>query len=379
MIAPQPAGEPLRVLWLTSRPGTPSSVQPDLELARQLARAAIDVHIIAPADSCFAQAARQAGLTVVGYPPRGLLGRVGRQHVRSYCRAQDIQLVHLLDAFATVAVLPALSDAPVPVVARHARVGGVQRWNPMARLTVLHPRLDRVICTSEAARMALARRRSPASVTTIRPGYDLDWYDERPADLARLGIPADAFAIAVATDYRGRMGIEYIVDAAQWLPLDSRAHFLLIGAGHENRSVLERISRSPLRERFHLLGPRFDAPRITAACAVSVRAALRGDDVPQAIMAAMACGVTPLMTDTGAAQELVEQGESGVIVPRRSARAIGEALAWLCAHPAACRTMGLAARARIAGGFSLAHAVASHQALYRELCASGRTQPGDRL
>lgn len=373
MIAPQPAGEPLRVLWLTSRPGTPSSVRPDLELARELARAAIDVHIIAPADSYYAQAAGQAGCTVIGYPPRGLLGREGRRHVRSYCHAQGIQLVHLLDTFATAVVLPALSDAPVPVVARQARTGGMQRWNPMARLTVLHPRLDRIICTSEAARRVLARRRSPASVTTIRPGYELGWYDERPVDLVRLGIPGDAFAIAVATDYRGRMGIEYIIDAAQWLPLDSRAHFLLIGAGHENRSVLERISRSPMREHFHLLGARFDAPRITAACAVTVRAALRGDAFPQAIMAAMACGVTPLMTDTGAARELVVQGETGILVPRRSARAIGEALAWLCAHPAERRAMGLAARARIAGRFNLAHALASHQALYRELCTPGQT------
>lgn len=357
----------MRVLWLTTRTGSPGSVRPDLELARALTRNGIEIHVIAPADSYCMQAAGEAGLEVIGFPPGGLKGRAGSRKLRSYCLDRDIELVHMFDPVATAAGIAALADSPLPLVARHARTGGMQKWNPLARVTVLHPRLARVVCTSEAGRAELARRRDPASVIMIHPGCEPAWYEDPPANLAALEIPADAFTVSVTTDYRARMGIEYIIDAAQWLPQASQGHFLLIGAGHETRSVLERIARSPWRENFHLLGPRVDAVRLTAACAVSVRAALRGEGLPQAIMAAMACGVPPLITDVGGGPELVVQGESGIIVRRRSARALGEALAWLYLNPAERHAMGRAARARMARDFPLARAVAAHLALYRDL------------
>lgn len=375
MTASRLTGKPSRVLWISSQPDPPSTVRPYLELARGLAGKGLEIHVMARIDSHAAEAARQARFPVIEFPPRGLLGRVGRWAVRKVCLDRDIGLVHLFDPVAMAAVVPALQDLPVPVVAHHARTGGVQRWNPIAQLTVLQRRIDRVICTSETGRAELARRRDPGSVVTILPGVDPSWYDAEPLNLARFSVPQGAFAIAVVADYHARHGIEYIVDSAQWLPLDGQAYFLLIGAGHENRFVLERIHRSPLRECFRLLGPRLDAPRITAACAVSVRATLGGDGLPQAVMEAMACGVPPVIAEAGAARELVSQGESGIIVTRRSPRALGEALAWLKEHPARRMAMGRAARERIHRELPLERAIDEHLALYRSLSGAVPATP----
>jgi glycosyltransferase involved in cell wall biosynthesis len=120
--------------------------------------------------------------------------------------------------------------------------------------------------------------------------------------------------------------------------------------------------------------------RITAACAVAVRGALGREGIPQTIIESMACGVPPVITDVGGARELVAQGESGIIVRRRSARAIGEALAWLYEHPAERRAMGQAARARIGAEFTLQRAVAQHLALYHALRAElDGSRRADRL
>ena len=379
MDARHPPGNPVRVLWLTSLDGSPTSVRLDIELARGLVRAGLELHWVAPEESRYAAAARQAGITGIGFPPRGLLGRAGARHLRSYCRDQEIALAHLLDPLATAVAVPALRDATVGLVARHAQTGGLRRWSPIARLTVLHPRLDRVVCTSEAGRAELARRRDPVSVVAIRPGIDAGGYADRPTNLARLGVPAGAFTIAVVADYATGKGIEYIVDSAQWLPPEANPHFLLAGAGHHTRSVLERISRSPWRGNFHLLGSRDDAWRIAAACDVAVRAAFRGEGVSPAILQSMACGVAPLIANAGAAHELVTSGESGIIVRRRSARAIGDALAWLYAHPAERLAMGEAARTRVTRAFRLDHAVEAHLGLYQELSGLQRTDAGDGL
>jgi L-malate glycosyltransferase len=367
MTASRHTGKPTRVLWISSQLDPPSSVRPYLELARGLARKGLEIHVMARVDSHAAQAAREAGFPVVEFPPRGLFGRFGRWAVRKVCLDREIGLVHLFDAVAMAAVVPSLRDLSVPVVAHHGRTGGVQRWNPIAHLTVLQQRIDRVICTSETAHAELAKRRDPASVITIPPGLDAGWYDAEPFNLARFSVPPGAFAIGVVADYHARLGIEYIVDSAQWLPLDGQAYFLLVGSGHENRFVLERIHRSPLRECFRLVGPRLDAPRITAACSVSVRAALGGDGLSQAVMESMACGVPPVITDAGAGGELVRQGECGIVVRQRSPRALGEALAWLKENPARRIAMGHAARERIRRELPLDRTIEAHFALYRSL------------
>jgi glycosyltransferase involved in cell wall biosynthesis len=368
MIEPPSARDPARVLWITSQPDTPSGVRPDLELARALAPAGFEIHVMARIGSHAAQAARHADLPVIEFPPRGLFGRLGRWAIHKVCVDRQIRLVHLFDPTAMAAAVPAVRDLPLPIVARHARTGGVQRWNPVARLTVLQRRINRVICTSEAARAELSRRRDPATVLKIPPGQDIAWYEGAPLNLLKLGVPPQAFPIAVVADYHPRHGIEYIIDAAEWLPTAAHAFFLIAGRGHENRFVLERIQRSPWRENFRLLGPRLDAPRLVAACAVSVRATLGGDGLPQAIMESMACGVPPVIADAKCAAELVTHGETGIIVRRRNARAIGEALSWMYEHPVERMAMGVAARARIEREFPLQRTVDAHLALYRRLC-----------
>jgi L-malate glycosyltransferase len=379
MVDAHQAGEQARVLWITAHSGTPSSVRPEVELGRGLAQAGVALRVIAPADSHCARAFAAAGLPVVGSLPRRWFGRRMDDWLREGCRGDGIEIVVLLDRLAVAAALPALRNLPVALVMRHDRTGGVQRWNPFARLSQLHPRINRVVCTFEAAREELARRRDPASVLTIYPGHSLDWYAAPPADLTRFGVPREAFPVAVVGNYRPRKGIEFVIDAAQWLPAAAPVHFLLVGAGLWNRGVLERIARSPLRERIHLLGHRGDAPCITAACAVAMRGAVGREGMPQTIIEAMACGVPPIVTDTGGARELVESGESGIIVRRRSARALGEALVWLLEHPAERRAMGAAARLRIAEHFSLTAAIEQHLQLYRQLRASRETAAAEHL
>jgi L-malate glycosyltransferase len=366
----------VRVLWITSSGGTPTSSRPDIALAAGLASAGVALRVIAPEGSHCARAVEDAGLRLAGTLPQRWWGRSLRTWLRNGCRADGIEIVHLLDRPAVSVALPALRDLPVAIVMRQDRTGGVQRWNPFARTAQLNPRINRVVCTCEAARAELAKRRDPGSVLTIHPGHRLDWYHEK-ADLQRLGIPPDALPVAVVSNYRPRKGIEYVIDAAQWLPLDTPVHFLLVGAGLANRSVLERVSRSPLSERFHLLGHREDAAQITSACAVAVRGAFRREGIPQTIVEAMASGVPPVIADTGGARELVGPGDAGIIVRRRSARAIGEALLWLLEHPDQRRAMGRAASTRIGEQFRVDQAVDQHLDLYRALRAELASRPPD--
>ena len=358
----------MRVLCLSSHSDTLNSIRPEAELFLGLQRAGVQLHVMTQGDSAYAAPMRAAGIRVVDFVPRRKFDLVGARFVRGYCREHGIQLLHLFNNKAIATGLLAARTLPVKIVTYRGQTGNVHRWDPVAWLTHLNPRIDRVVCVSDATRRDLARQRlDPDSVVTIYKGHDLAWYDAQPVDLAVLGIPPGAFTVSVVCNYRPRKGVEYIVESASYVPADAPVHFLLIGTGHENPSVLRRIGASPHPEHFHLLGHRRDAPALTAACSTSVLAATRREGLPKTVIESMAYAVPPIVTDVGGSPELVEHGSSGLVVPVCDARAIGEAIALLLADPERRAAMGRRARARIEREFNVRTTVAKHLALYREL------------
>ena len=93
---------------------------------------------------------------------------------------------------------------------RIAIVGNVSVLNPVSWMRFLNPRIDRIVCVCDAVRdfflqMGPAFLRPPASrLIRIYKGHSLDWYQEKPSDLERVGVPAGAFVVSVVANYRPR-------------------------------------------------------------------------------------------------------------------------------------------------------------------------------
>jgi len=358
----------MKVLWITSHGDTLNSIRPEAEIAIGLARSGVEMHVMTQAESPYAERMREAGVVHVPFVPKKKFDFAGARFIREYCVEHGIELMHLFNNNAIGTGLLAARGLPVKVVTYRGQTGNVHRWDPVAWLTHLNPRIDRIVCVSEATARDLARRRlDPSSVTAIYKGHDLAWYDVVPADLASLGVPQGAFTVAVVANYRPRKGIEYVVESAAFVPPGAPVHYLLVGSGHDNPAVRERIAASPLAANFHLLGHRRDAPAIAAACSTSVLAATKREGLPKTVIESMVFGVPPIVTDTGGSAELVADGDCGMVVPIKDPRAIGEAITWMLEHPAERAEMGRRARARIASHFNVRDTIRRHLELYREL------------
>lgn len=70
-----------------------------------------------------------------------------------------------------------------------------------------------------------------------------------------------------------------------------------------------------------------------------------------AYMEAMACGVPTIGTDAGGVHELIDHGESGLLVPPQSPEVLAEAIAMLADDPALCARFSKAGRARVVQDF----------------------------
>lgn len=359
----------MKVLWITSHGDTRNSIRPEAETLIGLALRGVDCEIMTQGDSVYRGEMESAGVRVIDFVPRRKFGVGEARFIRRHLMKGRHDIVHLFNNRAIATGIRAARDLPVKVITYRGQTGNIHRYDPVCWLTHLHPRVDRVVCVAEAVRRDMASRRlEPESCVTIYKGHDLAWYTDSAADLeAEFGIPGHAFVAGTVANFRPRKGIEVLIEASRYLPPDTPIHLLLVGAGMDHPTLSEAISRSPLANRIHRTGFRNDACSLIAACDCAVLPSTKREGLPKTVIEAMAYGVPPVVTDTGGSAELVENGESGLVVPPANAEALALAISHLVHDPSGARLMGEKARRRIDRHFNIRDTIDKTLSLYREV------------
>ena len=168
-----------------------------------------------------------------------------------------------------------------------------------------------------------------------------------------------------------RKGIRFLLEAAAQLkPRFPDLKVVLAGDGFE-RPELARLAESlGLGPDVTFLGwvPNTDLPPYYRAAAVSVIPSLEeGFGIPAA--EAMGCEVAVVASDAGGLPEVVEDGVTGLVVPRGDSTALAQAIGSLLADPERRRTMGQAGRARALRLFDWDRSAEQFEQIYREVGA----------
>jgi glycosyltransferase involved in cell wall biosynthesis len=231
-----------------------------------------------------------------------------------------------------------------------------------------------IICNAHAARAELtALGYHPRRWAIVPNGFDTDRYKPDPAVRATLraawGVPDDAPLIGLIARYDPLKDHAGFVRAAALLArCRPDAHFVLAGPGitPDNSALAGPIRAAGLGPVLHLLGPRDDVPQIMAALDIHTSASAYGEGFSNATGEAMACGVPCVVTDVGDSARVV--GDTGIVVPPRRPAALVAAWQTLIAcGPAGRAARGRAARARIAGHYSIERVAHQYEALYSAL------------
>jgi len=198
----------------------------------------------------------------------------------------------------------------------------------------------------------------PRGWVLIRNGVDpAQFKPDRSArdDVRReLGLSPEDLLIGLVARFDPMKDHSNFMAAARLVAQREKAvHFALVGKGIgcDNRSLAADLDRPPLAGRLHLLGERFDMPRLTAAFDVACSSSL-SEAFPNTVVEAMACGVFCVVTDAGDSAAIV--GETGVVVPPGNPDALSQGLLRAVAMgPAKRQTEGQAARERVIRNFGL--------------------------
>ena len=316
--------------------------------------------------------------TVVFPPWRKFLAYAQRAYsvrqLRKVIREAQPTLLHVNDIWWVPQTLRAAVDTGLPLVA-HVR----QEIEPPK---VRHYDLDKANLL-----LAVSRRIQDALVTggvsvervkTLYSGLELRRLAAESTPLAvraRFGIPADAPLLGTVGSLFPRKGYEVMLKALpSILSSFPAAHYLVIGTGeadHE-RKLRARVAALGLEGRVHFAGFQEAVYGVLAALAVYVHPALM-EGFGIAVLEAMAMERAVVATVTGGLPEIVQNGETGLLVPPGDAGALAEAVVALLSDPARAAAMGKAGRARVGALFSHGSMIQQLKAAYE--LALRRPQP----
>ena len=359
--------------------GQPSRI---LMLSLGLARRGHEVVIAAPAGSILAARAHQAGLETFE-EPRFLKSRhvlSGLRDSAALKRLLGSRRFDLVDAHGS-------QDLWASVLAR--RLGGhslplvFTRHNTKEVADHLFNRalyrraVDHLIVVSGSVldryrpfleRGDLSRER----ISVVHSSYWEDRFHGRvDGSAARRELCAGSGPDPLLIGVIGRLvpdkgGVHFLRAAARIAREFPNARFLFAGRGTEEEALKKAAADLGLSARVTFLGFREDVPEITAALDLSVLPSVDCDASSAVLKEAMAVGRPVVATSIGGAGEIVQEGETGLLVPPANPEALAGAMAAILRRPDRGRSMGVKGRDRVRSLFSQDRLVEGTLLAYRK-------------
>lgn len=311
-------------------------------------------------------------------------------------KQESIEILHTHGFYDSLfgVVAGRLSGIPVIASQRHLQLSDrrAHEWGTK----VIHRLAHRIVVNSSAIRDSIIRHGARANkIVVIRNGliesFTAPRIDEtfslrdfnkglnkqerlqsRHTICSELGLNSDVKMVGMVARLVEVKGHRYLLQAASQLAqVDPRVHFVLVGDGPLRSEIVNRIAQFGIANRVHLLGERQDAKSLVSAFDVAVLTSL-SEGLPNTVMEAMSQGVPVIATAVGGTLELINDNETGFLVPPANADALATQILFLLNNEKTCKAVAERGRQFIRSQFSMSRMVHSVEGLYDELLKEQR-------
>jgi len=209
----------------------------------------------------------------------------------------------------------------------------------------------------------------PARIKVIPNGIALAELDRADRGIVRreFGISSEAPLLGTIGRLHPQKGVDLLLRALRELKGQFPAlKTLIVGEGPALPALRALASDLGLVQDVIFTGLRRDVPNILAALDLLVLAS-RWEGMPNVVLEAFAAGRAVVATRVGAVEEMVQDGETGILVPAEDPPALALAIGSLLADPPGRARLAAAGRARVEKEFSLEKMVRLTQELYEDV------------
>ena len=336
--------------------------------------------IACPTPSLLAERAAAEGLTVIPISKAGLINRPAVKMLAGMFQSGQLDIVHANNGRTSLASAMAVRRACKgrfvatqhfldPEHVSHTGLKSVifhaaHRW--VSRY------MAHCVAISEAARAGVLKRgEAPEQkVTTILNGIrPLDPHQfASPAEIrAGLEIDLDTPLIVCAARLEKEKDVRSLIAAMTEVKTAfPEVRCVVAGQGAQHAILTAQIAEAGLQDTVQLLGFRTDAQALIQAGDIFVLPSL-AEPFGLVILEAMALGRPVIATDAGGPPEIIENGETGLLVPPSDPPALAAAIRRLLTDRKATEAMGRRGRERFEARFTAARMAQDMLELYRRI------------
>ena len=291
--------------------------------------------------------------------------------LRALYRSGAIDIVHCHQYTPYVyGVLAALFTGVKVVFTEHGRYFP-DRYSWKRR--VVNPLLERftarITAISVATADALARyewfRRGAIGV--VYNGIAAGQRDERRQKRVSASIDDDTIVYGTISRFDPVKNLPLLVEAfARVSTSDRKTALLLVGDGEERAMIEELVQQFGIADKVIFTGYQTDTAAYMSSIDIFLLPSL-SEGTSMTILEAMSMGVCCVVTDVGGNPEIVQAGQTGLVVPSGDLDALASAMNEVLRDASLRASLAQAGRARFNQHFELNQMVAQYQEIYQSL------------
>jgi glycosyltransferase involved in cell wall biosynthesis len=295
----------------------------------------------------------------------------------------DIVHTHLWNADVLGGLAAAFARAPIRVATVHGenfRLVNERRFRRMRKIALslsyrsIYRLFDKIIGVSNSIGYDLCHRPGvrvdARKFVAIHNGIDSTAISNTRAKAVReeLGLAQDAPLVVTVANFFPMKGYPWLVAAIpRVLERIPNSTFLFVGGGPDLRKIRTAVSGDDWKGRVLFAGSRRDAIDWLAAGDVVVLPSVAAEGLPIVILEALSLSRPVIATRIGGIPEIIQDRESGLLVPANDSGALAESIISLLCDRAFAETLGYRGREVVRERFSVDAMIAKTEMLYSSL------------
>jgi len=234
---------------------------------------------------------------------------------------------------------------------------------------------EKVVVVSQAVARDIKKFYDSSKLEILYTGLDIDQLEqaETKPKMEKFGVAAHIPVITFVGFLSQRKGVLTLVDA---IPLVLKqfptAKFAIAGPDAEAAvEFKQRLQTYEITENVLMLGFRSDARELIASSDLLVLPSV-SDPLPVVVLEAMALGVPVVATRSGGSEEMIIDGETGILVPIQDPEALAIAINNLLSQPSKLIEMGGRSQQRTIESFSYTGYIQRFEQIFTEIVTKAR-------